>query len=61
MYVSVYVGCECVCLIQLTQDQEPSPCFVNNNKSSGTMNTGNLFFTSRLARSKAKGITKGRN
>ena len=39
MYVRVYIECECGCLIQPTQDREPSPFFVNNDKTSRTMFT----------------------
>jgi len=39
MCIRVYIDCECGCLIQLIQDQEPSPFFANNDKTSGTMYT----------------------
>ena len=39
VYIRVYIVCECVYLIHLTQNQETSPLFVNNDKTSGTINT----------------------
>ena len=39
MYIRVYIECECGCLIQLSQDQEPSPFFVNSDKTSGSVYT----------------------